>query len=97
MLYEVITTEFPGLENFPRFARSAWQTDTGAQTFCLPIASVIQGFYYNKTIFKELGLSVPKTRAQFFAALDKVLQDGRYQPLVMPVHDNWVTSSYNFV
>ncbi|MCD8547413.1 MAG: ABC transporter substrate-binding protein, partial [Aeromonadaceae bacterium] len=89
-------TEFSGLENFPRFARSAWQTDTGAQTFCLPIASVIQGFYYNKTIFKELGLSVPKTRAQFFALLDKVLQDGRYQPLVMPVHDNWSTSELGY-
>ncbi|GAA4504106.1 ABC transporter substrate-binding protein [Pseudaeromonas paramecii] len=89
-------TEFPGLENFPRFARSAWQTDSGAQTFCLPIASVIQGFYYNKTIFKELGLAVPKTRAQFFAALDKVRQDGRYQPLVMPVHDNWITSELGY-
>ena len=34
-------TDFPGMENFPSFAKSAWQTDTGAATFCLPIASVI--------------------------------------------------------
>ena len=30
------------MENFPSFAKAAWQTDSGAQTFCLPIASVIR-------------------------------------------------------
>ena len=29
-------TDLPGMENFPSFAKAAWQTDTGAQTFCLP-------------------------------------------------------------
>ena len=46
-------TDLPGMENFPSFAKAAWQTDTGAQTFCLPIASVIQGFYFNIDIFKQ--------------------------------------------
>lgn len=89
-------TDFSGMENFPSFARAAWQTDTGAQTYCLPVASVIQGFYYNKAIFKELGLDEPKTRADFFAALDKVKADGRFQPLALAAHDNWVMSELGF-
>lgn len=89
-------TEVPGMENFPRFAQSAWQTDTGAQTFCLPVASVIQGFYFNADIFKELGLTPPKTREQFFAVLDKVQSDGRYLPLALAAHDNWVVSELGY-
>ncbi len=89
-------TDLEGMENFPSFAKAAWQTDTGAQTFCLPIASVIQGFYYNLDIFKELGLEVPKTRADFFALMDKVKSDGRYQPLALAAHDNWVVSELGF-
>ncbi|MEF1185934.1 ABC transporter substrate-binding protein, partial [Vibrio sinaloensis] len=48
-------TDIDGMENFPSFAQSAWQTDDGSVTFCLPLASVIHGFFYNKSIFKELG------------------------------------------
>lgn len=89
-------TDQEGMENFPSFAKAAWQTDTGAQTFCMPIASVIQGFYYNLDIFKTLGLDVPKTREQFFAVMDKVKADGRYQPLALAAHDNWVVSELGF-
>jgi raffinose/stachyose/melibiose transport system substrate-binding protein len=89
-------TDLEGMENFPSFAKAAWQTDTGAQTFCLPIASVIQGFYYNLDIFKELGLEVPKTREQFFAVMEKLKSDGRYQPLALAAHDNWVVSELGF-
>ena len=89
-------TDFPGMENFPSFAKAAWQTDTGAQGFCLPVASVIQGFYYNKTLFKEAGLEVPNTRDAFFAALDKFKADGKVQPLALAAHDNWVVSELGY-
>ncbi len=94
--YLLDLTEFPGMENFPSFAKAAWQTDTGAQVFCLPIASVIQGFYFNVDIFKELGLTAPKTRDEFFAVLEKVKADGRYLPLALAAHDNWVVSELGF-
>lgn len=94
--YLLELTELPGMENFPSFAKAAWQTDTGAQVFCLPIASVIQGFYFNEDIFKELGLAPPKTRDEFFAVLAKVKADGRYQPLALAAHDNWVVSELGF-
>ncbi|MGL4752928.1 MAG: ABC transporter substrate-binding protein [Aeromonadaceae bacterium] len=90
-------TDFPGMENFPSFAKSAWQTDTGAATFCLPIASVIQGFFYNVDIFKQLQLTPPTTREEFFAVLERIRQDGRYLPLALAAHDNWVVSELGFL
>ncbi|GIB13011.1 ABC transporter substrate-binding protein [Vibrio cholerae] len=89
-------TEMAGMENFPSFAQAPWQTDSGAQTFCVPIASVIHGFFYNKKIFNELGLSVPQTREQFFTVLDKVKADGRYIPLSMSGSESWVASELGY-
>lgn len=60
----------PGMENFPATAKVAWQTDDGKDTFCMPIASVIHGFLYNKKIFAKLGVQPPKTEAQFFCGAE---------------------------
>ena len=49
-------TDLPGMENFSDVAKSAWQTDDGKATFCVPMASVIHGFIYNKDAFDELGI-----------------------------------------
>ncbi|ENM3853375.1 carbohydrate ABC transporter substrate-binding protein [Vibrio cholerae] len=89
-------TEMAGMENFPSFAQAPWQTDSGAQTFCVPMASVIHGFFYNKKIFNELGISVPQTREQFFTVLDKVKADGRYIPLSMSGSESWVASELGY-
>ena len=58
-----------GMENFSDVAKSAWTTDDGATAFCVPMASVIHGFIYNKDAFDQLGITVPTTEAEFFAAL----------------------------
>lgn len=47
------------MANFPDVAKSAWTTDDGKTTFCVPMASVIHGFIYNRDIVTELGLSEP--------------------------------------
>ena len=80
----------------PELCPIPWQTDSGAQTFCVPMASVIHGFFYNKKIFNELGLTVPQTREAFFAALDKVKADGRYVPLAVSGSESWVASELGF-
>jgi raffinose/stachyose/melibiose transport system substrate-binding protein len=59
----------------------AFSTDDGATTFCIPMASVLHGTYYNKTLFKELGLAIPTTVDEFVAELSKIAQDGRYTPI----------------
>ncbi|MEZ8826419.1 ABC transporter substrate-binding protein [Vibrio amylolyticus] len=89
-------TDVDGMENFPSFAQSAWQTDDGAVTFCLPLASVIHGFFYNKTIFSELGITEPKTVDEFFAALEKVKGSGKYVPLAMGTNDKWEAATMGF-
>jgi len=89
-----------GIENMSNFsdvAKSAWQTDDASATFCVPMASVIHGFIYNKEAFEEVGVEVPETEAEFFAALDKFKEDGSYIPLAMGTNDQWeaATMGYN--
>lgn len=85
------------MANFSDVAKSAWQTDDGAATFCVPMASVIHGFIYNADAFAQLGIEVPKTEAEFFAALDKIKADGTYIPMAMGTNDQWeaATMGYN--
>jgi raffinose/stachyose/melibiose transport system substrate-binding protein len=85
------------MANFSSVAKSAWQTDDGAATFCVPMASVIHGFIYNKDAFDALGITVPETEADFFAALDKIKADGTYIPMAMGTNDQWeaATMGYN--
>lgn len=84
------------LKNFPDFALAAWSTDDGSATFCVPMASVIHGFMYNKDIFKELGLEVPTTEAEFFAVLDKIKENGSYVPLAMGTVDQWEAATMGY-
>ena len=90
-------SDLAAMANFSDVAKSAWQTDDGAHTFCVPMASVIHGFIYNKTAFAELGIEVPATEADFFAALDKIKADGTYIPMAMGTNDQWeaATMGYN--
>jgi raffinose/stachyose/melibiose transport system substrate-binding protein len=85
------------MANFSPVAKSAWQTDDGAATFCVPMASVIHGFIYNKDAFDALGIAVPTTNAEFYAALDKIKADGTYIPMAMGTNDQWeaATMGYN--
>jgi raffinose/stachyose/melibiose transport system substrate-binding protein len=61
----------------------------------MPMASVIHGFFYNKKIFSELGLSVPATEADFYAALDKIRAAGKV-PLALGTADQWETNQIVF-
>lgn len=89
--------DMEAMSNFSDVAKSAWQTDDGSASFCVPMASVIHGFIYNKDAFAELGLSEPETEAEFFAALEAIKQDGTYIPMAMGTNDQWeaATMGYN--
>ena len=84
------------MANFSDVAKSAWTTDDGKTTFCVPMASVIHGFIYNKDIFKELGLTEPKTEEEFFAVLEKIKANGTYVPLVLGTNDQWEAATMGF-
>jgi raffinose/stachyose/melibiose transport system substrate-binding protein len=84
------------LGNFADSAKVAWQTDDGKDTYCVPMASVIHGFFYNKKIFADLGLKVPATEDEFYADLDKVKASGKATPLDLGTADQWDTSQVVF-
>jgi len=89
-------TKNPGMENFSDVAKSAWTTDDGSATFCVPMASVIHGFIYNKDAFDALGLTPPKTRDEFFKVLDAIKEDGTYIPMAMGTKDLWEAATMGY-
>ena len=89
-------TSLPGMDGFSDVAKSAWQTDDGSATFCVPMASVIHGFIYNKDAFDKLGIAVPATRDEFFAALDKIKADGTFIPMAMGTKDQWEAATMGY-
>lgn len=92
----VAVDDIDGIDNFSDVAKSAWQTDDGSTTFCLPMASVIHGFMYNKEIFAELNIDVPKTIPEFMKALETIKSESRYTPLAMGTADQWEAATMGF-
>ncbi len=92
----VALDDLKGMDNFSSVAKSAWQTDDGSVTFCLPMASVIHGFIYNKEAFEEAGVEVPTTREEFYAVLDKIKEEGSYAPMAMGTADQWEAATMGF-
>jgi len=84
-----------GMDAFSDVAKSAWITDDGSDVFCVPMASVIHGFIYNKDIFEEVGVSEPETYEEFLSTLEAI-QDGGYDPLVMGTADQWESATMGY-
>ncbi len=90
-------TSLPGMENFNDVAKVAWSTDDGKSTFCVPMASVIHGFIYNKDAFDKVGITTPPaTLDEFYADLDKIKADGTYIPLDIGTHDQWEAATMGY-
>jgi raffinose/stachyose/melibiose transport system substrate-binding protein len=73
----------------------AWQTAGGKESFCMPVASVIHGFMYNKAIFRKFDLQPPRTVEEFFGVLD-VLKKSGVAPLAIGTADGWESSQLVF-
>ncbi|WP_225767146.1 ABC transporter substrate-binding protein [Inquilinus sp. Marseille-Q2685] len=94
--YLTPVTDLKGMDTFSEVAKSAWITDDGKTLFCVPMASVIHGFLYNKDIFDAEGLTPPKTEAEFFALLDKIKEKGEVAPLDIGTKDQWEAATMGF-
>ncbi len=89
-------SDLAALENFGGVAKSGWSTDDGSATYCVPMASVIHGFIYNKDAFAEVGVEVPTTVDEFYATLDAIKADGNYTPLAMGTADEWEAATMGY-
>jgi len=80
-----------GLSNFDDLALSYWASSDG-DPYCVPVASVMAAFFYNKEIFEELNIEPPTTQAEFIDVLDAIKADGNYVPLAVggTPGDAWV-------
>jgi raffinose/stachyose/melibiose transport system substrate-binding protein len=87
--------DIEGLSHFSDVAKSAWSTDDNSATYCVPMASVIHGFIYNKEIFEQVGVEVPTTESEFFAVLDAIKAAG-ITPLDITTKDSWTTQTMGF-
>ncbi|RDU94688.1 carbohydrate ABC transporter substrate-binding protein [Trinickia dinghuensis] len=92
----ISVNDIPGMDNFSTLAKTAWTTDDGKTTFCVPMASVIHGFIYNKDAFDKLHLQPPATVSQFFDVLDKLKKDGTYVPLDIGTKDGWESAQLGY-
>lgn len=89
-------TKLPGLENFSTFAKHAWSTPDDKTTFCVPMASVLHGFIYNKDYFDKNGFKEPATYEDFLALLEAIKKEGSMTPLALGVKDGWAETSMGF-
>jgi raffinose/stachyose/melibiose transport system substrate-binding protein len=87
--YLASLNDLPGMQNYTAAVKSAWSTDDGKTTFCVPMASVLHGFFYNKDVFARLNLKVPTTNAEFMADLQAIKADGKVAPLALGVKDQF--------
>lgn len=86
-----------GMQHFGPAANAAWQTADGKETYCMPIASVMHGFLYNKTIFTRLGLQAPSTVDEFFKVLDTLARHPDVLPVAMGTAERWEANQVAFM
>jgi raffinose/stachyose/melibiose transport system substrate-binding protein len=84
------------LKSFNPQARRAWTTDDGNTTYCLPVAYVMHGLFYNKKILSDLKLEPPKTWDQFFQLLTQVAASQTVTPLALGTADMWESTQVVF-
>lgn len=77
-----------GIAGIESAAIEAVQGREDGKTYGVPFASQMLQMFYNKAIFAELELGVPKTWSEFLA-VNETLQDADYTPLAIGAKDAW--------
>lgn len=75
------------LNNYNDGEKAAWRTPSGDQ-FAMPLSAVSHGIYYNKSLFEQLGISVPQTWEELMAAAQKI-KDSGVTPFANGIADEW--------
>lgn len=89
-------TNVPVLRRFRSHSKIAWTTYYADRVFCVPVAAVMTGFFYNTRIFEELNIAPPQTEEALFEVLDTIKQAGHYVPLAFGTQDAWQAAQVLF-
>jgi raffinose/stachyose/melibiose transport system substrate-binding protein len=81
-------TDIPGVgRNFTASNMAPWRMSDG-RMFAVPFAAVSHAVYYNKTIFRKEGFTIPQTYEDFLGLCGTLAAKG-YTPLANGVADEW--------
>ena len=89
-------THVPALRRFRSHSKIAWTTYYADRVFCMPVAAVMTGFFYNTRIFQELNLVPPTTQEELFEVLQTIQRSGTYVPLAFGTQDAWQAAQVLF-
>ncbi len=84
------------LAAFTAQARKPWTSDDGKSTYCVPVAQVIHGVFYNKALLQQLGAQAPTTVQEFLSLLERIRARGSHVPLALGLADMWESTQILF-
>jgi len=88
--------DLPGLkESFSEASLVPWSAADGTP-YGVPFIAVSHGIYYNKDLFKELGLSVPQTWEELLTTA-QAIKDAGYIPFANASGDAWTIAEIVFM
>lgn len=90
-------TSMPELRQFRSHNKLAWTTYYADRVFCMPVAAVTTGFFYNTRIFEALNLSPPQTEEALWEVLHTIHASGQYLPLAFGTRESWMAAQVLFV
>jgi len=82
-----LTKSIKNIDKMPSHHKYNFSTDSGT-LFAVPIACQYTGILYNKKIFRENGIKIPKTWNEFIAVCEKLKSNG-VTPLMFQGKDAW--------
>lgn len=82
-----------GLKDVFLPAPLGWGTTKDGRQVAMPIDFSIEVFWYNKKMFEDAGVSVPKTHSEFLEVCEK-LKNAGYTPISVSGKDNWEILRY---
>lgn len=82
-----------GLKDVFLPAPLGWGTTKDGRQVAMPIDFSIEVFWYNKKMFEEAGVTIPKTHSEFLEVCEK-LKNAGYTPISVSGKDNWEILRY---
>ncbi len=83
------------LAPFSEQARRPWTSDDG-KVYCVPVAQVIHGVFYNRSLLQDMGEKPPVTVEEFFALLEHARRRGQQIPMALGLADMWESTQVLF-